>query len=182
MERHYLDIGCFHPKIIFNTYLLYKMGWKGTVIDLDEFKIKLFEKNRKNLIKSRIGAVVPGSTGKKKFINVYKFNKPFSELDTLSFNVAKKICTKLKLKYKRVKVEKIGINNLLKEKNYDFINIDVEGLDKKLILSLDFKKVHPPKLICFESWNPLSDNSSYHFLKKNGYCHLFTSGGSVGII
>jgi hypothetical protein len=179
-ERYYLDIGSFHPKMISNTHLLYKNGWKGTAIDLDEFKLRLFNKNRKHLIQTVEAAVVPGHLQKKKYINVYKFNKPFSELDTLSHNVAKKIKTKNNLNYKKVKVKALGINNLLKDKQYDFVNIDVEGLDARLILSLDFKNINRPKLIVFESWNPLKDQSSYKFLKRNGYLHLFTSGGSVG--
>lgn len=180
VERYYLDIGCFHPKMISNTYLLYKIGWKGTCLDLDKFKLRLFNKNRKHLIQTVEAAVIPGYSQYKKYINVYKFNKPFSEIDTLSHNFAKKMIIKNNLNYKKVKIQVIGINNLLKDKQYDFVNIDVEGLDARLILSLNFKNINRPKLIVFESWYPLKDQSSYKFLKRNGYLHLFTSGGSVG--
>ena len=61
----------------------------------------------------------------------------------------------------------------------NFINIDIEGLDEELILSLDFKNIYSPKLICFEVYMPLSNRPVYNFLEKNGYCHLFTTGGSV---
>lgn len=176
----YLDIGAFHPKMISNTHLLHTIGFKGKVIDLDEFKLKLFKRNRKNFINYKVAAIVPGYTTKKSNINVYKFNKPFSELDTLDFDVAKKREVKFKLKYKKVQVEQIGINNLLKEENFDFVNIDIEGLDERMMLSIDFKNIYHPKLIVFEVYNPLSDNSCYNFLEKNGYCHLFTTGGSVG--
>ena len=31
----YLDVGCFHPIRLNNTYLMYKLGWKGINIDLN---------------------------------------------------------------------------------------------------------------------------------------------------
>ena len=37
----YLDVGCFHPIRQNNTYLLYKLGWKGINIDLNPLSIKL---------------------------------------------------------------------------------------------------------------------------------------------
>ena len=45
IKGNYLDIGAFHPKMISNTHILHTLGWRGTVIDLDDFKIKLFERN-----------------------------------------------------------------------------------------------------------------------------------------
>ena len=35
----YIDIGCNHPIKYNNTYLLYKRGWNGINIDLDEKSI-----------------------------------------------------------------------------------------------------------------------------------------------
>ena len=42
----YVDVGCQHPIKNNNTFLLYKKGWKGINIDLDEFNIELFKYNR----------------------------------------------------------------------------------------------------------------------------------------
>lgn len=38
----YIDIGCNHPIKFNNTYLLYKRGWKGINLDLDEKSISEF--------------------------------------------------------------------------------------------------------------------------------------------
>ena len=53
METHiglengnYLDIGCYHPVGISNTFLLHKKGWQGVVVDIDDYKLKLFKKRR----------------------------------------------------------------------------------------------------------------------------------------
>lgn len=37
--------------------------------------------------------------------------------------------------------------------DFDFVNIDIEGMDEKIINSIDFKSIHKPKLICFEDHN-----------------------------
>ena len=41
---NYLDIGCYHPVGISNTFLLHKKGWQGVVVDIDDYKLKLFKK------------------------------------------------------------------------------------------------------------------------------------------
>ena len=43
----------------------------------------------------------------------------------------------------------IAINDLIKDKNYDWLHLDVEGLDGDLILALEFK----PNLIIYEDEN-----------------------------
>ena len=42
----YIDVGCQHPIKNNNTYLLYKKGWHGINIDLDEDNINLFKTAR----------------------------------------------------------------------------------------------------------------------------------------
>ena len=44
----YLDIGCQHPIKNNNTYKLFKKGWKGVNIDLDQDNINLFNLSRPN--------------------------------------------------------------------------------------------------------------------------------------
>tara|TARA_B100000315_G_C14290120_1_gene456996 strand:+ start:185 stop:430 length:246 start_codon:yes stop_codon:yes gene_type:complete len=38
----YVDVGCQHPISNNNTYLLFKKGWVGVNIDLDQKNIDLF--------------------------------------------------------------------------------------------------------------------------------------------
>jgi len=180
IKGNYLDIGAFHPKMISNTYLLHTLGWRGTVIDLDDFKINLFKKNRKDKVNIFKRVVIPGNLEQRKSYSVYKFKKPFSEIDTLDRKVAEKIASTSGLEFIEDEVEAVGINDLLKEEKFNFVNIDVEGVDEDLILSLDFNSIKLPELIVFESWKPLSGISSAEYLESNGYMHLFTSGGSIG--
>ena len=50
----YVDVGCYHPLDGNNTYLLYKKGWHGMNIDLNETSIDLFNKARKNDVNLKI--------------------------------------------------------------------------------------------------------------------------------
>ena len=180
IKGNYLDIGAFHPKMISNTHILHTLGWRGTVIDLDDFKLKLFKRNRKDKVNILTRVVIPGFLDQSETYSVYKFKQPFSELDTLDRKVAEEMKSSSGLEFLEDKVEAVGINNLLKEQKFNFVNIDVEGMDEDLILSLDFENINLPELIVFESWKPLSNLQSIDNLKNNGYVHLFTSGGSMG--
>ena len=153
---------------------------RGTVIDLDDFKIKLFKRNRKDKVNTLKGVVIPGYLDQKESYPVYKFKKPFSELDTLDRKVAEERKSSSGLEFIEDKVEAVGINNLLKGKKFNFVNIDIEGVDEDVILSLDFNNIKLPELIVFESWKPLSGLMAAEYLENNGYVHLFTSGGSIG--
>ena len=110
INGNYLDIGAFHPKMISNTHMLHTIGWKGTIIDLDDFKIELFKRTRKDKVNTLKRIVIPGYSHKKEFCSVYKFNKPFSEIDTLDKKVAEEIASRSALKFIEEKIEAIGIN------------------------------------------------------------------------
>ena len=54
----YIDVGCYHPKKFSNTYRLYKKGWSGINIDMEEDKISLF-----NMVRPRdINVLSPRSS------------------------------------------------------------------------------------------------------------------------
>ncbi len=42
----YVDVGCYHPVKDNNTWLMYKKGWSGINIDLEEIKIDAFKLRR----------------------------------------------------------------------------------------------------------------------------------------
>ena len=44
----YIDIGCYHPIDGNNTYLLYKKGWNGINIDINQLYVNLFKIARKD--------------------------------------------------------------------------------------------------------------------------------------
>ncbi len=146
----YLDIGAFHPIWISNTYLLYKNEWNGVVVDLDFEKLKLFKLFRKYDL--TINKAVVSSNFKNNKINYYKFNRFFSEINTVDKKFAIDKSKQTGFSYNIKKLDTVYINDLLNQFNnhLNFLNIDAEGIDEELILDIDFEK-NKIDLICLES-------------------------------
>ena len=176
---NYLDIGCYHPIGISNTYVLHKKGWQGLVIDIDNYKLELFKRRRGKNVEVLKAAISSEDSLSK--VPIYKFNQPFSPYDTLSEDMAKTRSKAINIDYTTEEVNQISINSLLNKKHFDLINIDVEGLDELIVNSIDFKK-YQPTMIVYESFDPLSISKTKELLNDNGYTLLFISGGSIGYV
>lgn len=177
----YLDIGCYHPRWISNTYLLHKKGWKGVALDIDQHKLHTFKISRGSRVRIIHAAVIPHKTNKS-YINAYKFfsKRGWSDSDTIDFDLAEKVKKRGRGSYEVDKVPCIDINSLLETlPEIDFLNIDVEGMDVKIVDAIDFEK-YKIKLILFEDNDCYGGNKDLvRKLESNGYFHLFNSGGSV---
>jgi hypothetical protein len=175
----YLDIGAFHPIFISNTHLMHKLGWKGFVVDIDNQKLQAFKLIRGKKVTTFFNAVTPIEYNEK--IVCYKFKRMWSEIDTLSIEVAEKTKKETGIDYFTDLVSTISVNQLFQiTGRVDLLNIDIEGLDNLIIESIDFEK-YGPSLIIFEdneTWG--GSRSTLSILESNGYSHLFTSNGSVG--
>ena len=179
IKGNYLDIGCYHPVGISNTYLLHKKGWHGVVVDIDDYKLNLFKKRRRKSVEVLKRAISSQDSESK--VPIYKFNQPFSPYDTLSEEIAKMRQKAINIEYTTEKVHQISINSLLSKKHFDLINIDVEGLDELIVNAIDFDK-YQPTMIVYESFDPFSSSKTKELLNENGYTLLFISGGSIGYV
>ena len=178
---YYLDIGAFHPKWISNTFLLHKYGWQGTVIDLDEYKLNLFKILRGKKVKTIKAAITPNKT-KNNEVSVYKFfsKRGWSDVDTLDLGTAQKLKENGRGEFIIEKISTLDINQLLtKLPKIDFLNIDIEGLDTLVVDAIDFDKFKIDVILCEDNYNYGGQSDLIKKLEKNGYFHLFTSGGSV---
>jgi hypothetical protein len=110
------------------------------------------------------------------------FNSLYSEIDTVSEEFALEMSSRKDLTFRKEAIRCMKINEVLSLDNFDFLNIDIEGLDEEVVSSIDFSKIYKPRIICFEKQNSFVDSNSSAImnLKKNGYRHLFTSGPSMG--
>ena len=63
---NFLDIGCFHPIRYNNTYLLYKKGWRGTNIDLNQTSIDMF-----NIVRNQDTNICAAISDKKKKLKIF---------------------------------------------------------------------------------------------------------------
>ena len=78
------------------------------------------------------------------------------------------------------KIPTIDINSLLnKLPKINFLNIDIEGLDTKVVNAIDFDKFEIDVILFEDNENYGGQKKLINKLEDKGYFHLFTSGGSV---
>ena len=186
----YVDIGAHHPIQRNNTHLLFKKGWEGINIDVNQFSIDLFNFLRPEDLNLQIA--VSDKEGELSFF----YQKKFSQLNTTDKEIAKE---NFQGNYQEKKVKCQTIQNILdnskyKNKKIDFLNIDVEGAEMKVLNTLNFE-IYDPSLICIEILGyremqseerekEIKNNEIYKFLVNQGYkkvwsglsycSHLFT--------
>ena len=153
----YLDVGCFHPFYWSNTCLLHQKGWEGINIDINFTAIDLFNIARPKDV--NLCTTIDENKAELKFY----FDHAFSPCNTLdkSFKDYFK-----KLYFERFKeecfindqirtVKSKTVNEILKiakkYKKIDFLNIDVEGTDMKMLRQLIPNKTIDPELISIET-------------------------------
>ena len=154
----YVDIGCYHPIKYNNTLLLYEKGWTGINIDLNQTSIDLFNVVRKNDLN-----ILACLSDKEEEVVVY-FDNKFSALNSIYTKNLDKFGIK---DFKKIKVKTKIFSNLVKD-NFDFLNIDCEGNDYKILRSIDLKKYNP-KIICIEVNSPEDKKSIFDYLNTYNY-------------
>jgi len=139
----YLDVGCQHPISNNNTYLLYKSGWRGMNIDLDQRNIDLFNLDRPHDI--NINSAISNQNEER---NLFYFHKG-SPINTLDEEISEINKNKIQ-NIKKIKTQ--TLNFYLKKFNFnkiDFLSIDVEGYEYKVLESINLS-LYKPKIICVE--------------------------------
>ena len=154
----FVDLGAFHPIRYNNTYLLYKKGWSGTNIDLNPAATDMF-----NIVRTRDDnkcALISDVSNIEKIV-YYEHN--FSAVNSL-------ILTE---ELKKVLKEKIPMISKtfsdLVNHDFDFLNIDLEGHDYKVLKNIDLKK-YRPKLICIEILvNSVDKEKIFSYMENNNF-------------
>ena len=140
----YVDVGCFHPKKHSNTYMLYKKGWYGINIDMEQDKIDTF-----NLARPKDFNFLGAISDKIEKTKIYR-NQKFGVSSTINPDL---LSTESIIDESFVQTT--TLNNVLnispfKNKRIDLLNIDTEGNDLKVLKSLDFN-IYQPKIIIIET-------------------------------
>lgn len=156
----YVDVGCFHPKKFSNTYYLYKQGWRGINIDMEQHKMDLFQVARRKDI--NILAAV-SDQNEEFYIQSKKSHDTFASL------------SKEKKSKTSIRTQTLtDILNATPYKNHriDLLTIDVEGHDIKVLRSLDFA-VYQPKIVIVEShltdMMEIIESELHQFMISKGY-------------
>tara|TARA_A100001234_G_C12537420_1_gene347289 strand:+ start:94 stop:801 length:708 start_codon:yes stop_codon:yes gene_type:complete len=127
----YLDVGAYHPYKGSLTQNLYKRGWKGMNLDISKSSIDLF--NIARPLDININCAVSDFNGE---TNYYE-NSPINQQNSLIFQNEQQ---------KKIKIQCYKLSEILKLQNIskvDYINIDTEGNELKVLFGLDFNTIDP---------------------------------------
>lgn len=179
----YLDIGAYDPVKFSNTYLFYKRGARGVVVEPDPDLAKNISQKRPGDKVLNVG--VSDRTSAQDF---YLVDPP--TLNTFS----KKEYDQYTIFYPAtrlrgvVKTKTLSINEVLEAhfpKGLDLLSVDVEGLDYRIIKSIDFNR-YRPTVICVESVEYAKDNTlikvqdiSKHLINKGYFLYADTFINSI---
>lgn len=193
----YIDVGAHHPKRFSNTYFFYRKGWQGINIDAMPGSMDLFKKHRKRDI--NIEAPI---SDRSENLTFYVFND--YALNTFSRELAVErsklkgyfITSEVQLTTKRL--DEVLDQNLLGQKDINFLSIDAEGFDFKVLRSINLKKYRPHiiliELISMTVEEVLEDEIAV-YLKEHDYilysktastcffiCHDFAKNSSQRLL
>ena len=161
----YVDVGCYHPIHRNNTYLLHKKDWNGINIDTSQFSIDLFDYMRPNDLNYNCAI-----SNKNEVIKLF-YQKELSQLSTTESAQAKKV---FQGNIKEKEIQAFTLDEILNKSKYknskiDFLDIDVEGADLKVLEGLSFEKFKP-ELICVEIHaKEINESEIYKFLVDKKY-------------
>ena len=167
----YVDVGCYHPLHRNNTYLLHKKNWNGINIDISQFSIDLF-----NYIRPKDLNYQCAISNKNGIIKLF-YQKELSQLSTTERDQAE---TVFQGNIKEKEIQAFTLDEILNRDRYkntkiDFLDIDVEGADLKVLEGLSFDKFKP-ELVCVEIHaKEIKQSAIYKFLADKNY-ELLWSG------
>lgn len=146
----YLEVGTNLPVRGNNTYYFYNKGSRGVCIEPDPELYKIIVKKRPGDVVLNIGIGLSNIQS----ASLYVFPAGYEGWNTFSEKEAKIRESESGIKVKKaVKIELRNINDVISahfNNCPNLISIDVEGLDFKILQSLDFNRFRP-EVFCIET-------------------------------
>ena len=173
----YVDVGANDPDDMSVTKYFYLAGWRGINIEPIPELVEKLNKSRPE--DTNKGVAISDRPGELTF---YKGVKA-SGLSTLSPKIAASHRAK-GFEFTKIKIPVITLNAVLDEHAKDrpeitFLNVDVEGFEKQVFSSIDFKR-YQPRVIMAESTAPLTEVATHQawepILIDNGYIFAMDDG------
>ena len=176
----YVDIGCFHPTWISNTYLFHKLGWRGVAVDLDPYKVKSFDLMRRGKCTTYLGAICVHSSTQMTRAPIYRFRRLWSEMDTLDKRQAEQMRAEIGIDFYEDSIPLIDVRAFFDGLDtVNFLNIDTVGLDETVLLNIDLDRLRPEAVLFDDYANFGGSEKIRRHLESHGYERLFVSNASV---
>ncbi len=167
----YVDVGANNPLIASNTQFFYEKGWSGINIDAKPGSMRLF-----NWLRSRdINLEIPISD-QEEILKYFMFSSSSFNtfVEELANRVIKNNGKKSLVGIKELQTKKLSqiLDEYLKNREIDFLSVDVEGMDLQVLKSNNWNKYRPKVVVLeFEASQIQSfkENEIYHFLSNQDY-------------
>jgi FkbM family methyltransferase len=141
----FVDVGAHHPFRFSNTYLLYRLGWRGVNIDAMPGSMRPFKRYRPRDVNLEMGVgSVPGSA------TYYTFNEP--ALNTFDAALAKQRCAPPYYLTGEITLPVRPLADILSDavpagQSIDVLTVDVEGRDLDVLKSNDWTRFRPTMVL-----------------------------------
>lgn len=175
----YVDIGAGSPIWGSNTFLFYKLGWRGVTVDPIKFNVFLHRVFRSKDFQYK--SLVSSESSIKTFYELSPW-----ELSTTDPQVLEKQIKNGATLVKSSLLRTITLEDIYQSHSMShphFLSIDVEGHEMSVLLGMNFSNFKPD-LICVEEHdNPIDGSRISDFLKMHGYfLHRYNGVSSIYIL
>ncbi len=163
-DGFYVDVGANHPYRFSNTYWAYLRGWRGVNIEPDLINYELLKR-----IKNKDININCGISEQETQLDYYMFRE--NALNTFCVNEIDNINDVVSVH----KIQVRRLDNIFDEyniKHIDYIDIDVEGMEMKVLRSIDWMKVSIDCILVEQKRMTLLDviqSEACKFLESKGY-------------
>lgn len=175
----YVDVGAYDPYRFSNTMRFYLRGWRGINIEPDIERWSRFRTTRKRDINLNIG--IANQRGN---LSYFRIDPP--TLSTFESRQAEAYAKQGFTILEKVKIPVLPLVEVFrryaKGKTIDFMSIDVEGMEMRVLKSNDWN-VFRPHFVCIESAdysNTKKGKANYErigsFFEKAGYRRIIDNG------
>jgi FkbM family methyltransferase len=169
----FLDIGAHDGKSFSSSRALVEKGWSGVYVEPDPYVLPSLQQNTEEF-KDRT-TIEPVAIG------LQKGHLPFysSKGDMVgSLSQAHKIKWSSAVSFEEIQVDVITLSDLAEKHgtNFDFINLDVEGINWELFCQFDWN-VWRPRVVCIEYDDKLKEMSQ--ILENNGFQISYVSPENI---
>jgi FkbM family methyltransferase len=177
----FVDVGAYDPVLYSNTNLFYQKGWTGLNIEPNPDNFEKFKKLRSKDVNLNIGI-----SDTEQILTYYKFDSPaINTFDKEHAELWDKT-TEYKI-IDKIEVQTFPLVEVLNRylppnQQIDFMSIDCEGFDLKVLKSNNWLKFRPKLLLVEESIveNMSLENSEiYSFLKSVNYNLATITSGTM---
>lgn len=143
----FLDLGCNDGATFSNTRALGLRGWSGTLVDASEKAINIAKSVYKD--NNNVEVVNVAIAPYKGFITFYESGTHLGgeDVSLVSTIIESEKQRWVKERFTEVQVPCDTVKSIMNGRTFDFINIDIEGMDFEVLTQIDLTDV---KCVCVE--------------------------------